>query len=126
MTSENRPECLPEIVPHRGGDPLHNLCADRVPNNGVSGFDVRVNRKNYDAVQFLARVLWEVKTDNFEKYSDELRDIVLKKQIPELRRERDLAKACGFGFRVGVRSAAHKDALRKQAPDLDIVLMDWC
>ena len=48
--------------------------------------------------------------------------------MPELRREQALALACGFNFRVGVRSAAHKDALEREAPDLEgsIVVMDWC
>jgi hypothetical protein len=42
--------------------------------------------------------------------------------------ERDLARACGFEFRIGVRSATHKAALERAYRDLEglIVLMDWC
>jgi hypothetical protein len=43
-----------------------------------------------------------------------------------MRRERELAKARGFSFRVGVRSAAHRAALLRQDPFLNIVVMDWC
>jgi hypothetical protein len=113
-------------VPHLGGDPLHNRCADKVPQNGVSGFDVLVNGKRFDALQSAARVLWEVKTDNFDTYTPALRKIVIAKQMPELKREKELAEACGFEFRVGVRSAAHQAALKFVDPLLKIVVMDWC
>ncbi|MDC0712025.1 DUF6310 domain-containing protein [Stigmatella sp. ncwal1] len=125
-TSESRPECIPRIVPHLGGDALHNKCADKVPQNGFPGFDAFVNGKHFDALQHRSGVLWEVKTDNFDTYSRALREIVIGKQIPELRRERDLARACGFNFRVGVRSAEHKLSLEELEPSLDIVVMDWC
>ncbi|WP_326522533.1 DUF6310 domain-containing protein [Archangium lipolyticum] len=42
--------------------------------------------------------------------------------------ERELARTCGFDFRVGVRSATHKAMLEIEEPQLQgvIVLMDWC
>ncbi|RYZ42675.1 MAG: hypothetical protein EOO71_06785 [Myxococcaceae bacterium] len=125
---ERRPECAPQPVPHLGGDVLHNLCADRVPLNGFPGFDVLVNGKRFDALQSRVRVLWEIKTDNFDTYSRDLRRIVISKQVGELRRELGLARACGFDFRIGVRSALHQEMLKRAAPELeDIVLvMDWC
>ncbi|RKG94062.1 DUF6310 domain-containing protein [Corallococcus terminator] len=126
VTPNGDPKCIPERVPHLGGDDLHNQCADRVPQNGMSGFDVLVNGKRFDAVQSVARILWEIKTDNFEAYTPALRRIVIEKQVIELRRERDLAKACGYGFLVGVRSSTHLTALREAADDLTVVLMDWC
>jgi hypothetical protein len=45
-----------------------------------------------------------------------------------LRLEHEFARACGFDFRIGVLSAAHKTALDLAAPDLDglIVVMEWC
>jgi hypothetical protein len=113
-------------VPHLGGDALHNKCADRVPQNGFPGSDVLVNGKNFDALQLRARVLWEVKTDNFDTYSVYLQRTVPDRQVRELRRERDLARACGFDFRVGVRSPAHKTALERLDGTLEIVVMDWC
>ncbi|WP_324291387.1 DUF6310 domain-containing protein [Corallococcus sp. bb12-1] len=119
-------DCTPRPVPHLGGDALHNMCADRVPRNDFPGSDVLVNGKRFDAIQMRARVLWEVKTDNFETYSHFLKQQVVENQLPELVRERDLARACGFDFWVGVRSAAHKAALEELDPSFEIVVMDWC
>ncbi len=121
-----RNDCHPRPVPHLGGDGLHNTCADRVPQNGFPGSDVLVSGKHFDALQLRERVLWEVKTDNFDTYSTFLRRQVIDNQLPELRRERDLARSCGFDFRVGVRSRAHKAALELADDTLEIVLMDWC
>ncbi|RYZ35918.1 MAG: hypothetical protein EOO71_33730 [Myxococcaceae bacterium] len=126
VTPNNDPKCIPERVPHLGGDDLHNMCADRVPQNGMSGFDVLVNGKRFDALQSVARILWEIKTDNFDTYTPALRKIVIEKQVIELRRESELAMACGYGFHVGVRSSTHLAALREAADDLTVVLMDWC
>ncbi|RKG86832.1 DUF6310 domain-containing protein [Corallococcus terminator] len=119
-------DCTPQSVPHLGGDALHNMCADRVPRNGFPGSDVLVNGKRFDALQVRARVLWEVKTDNFETYSLFLNDQAVKKQVLELQREKNLASACGFDFRVGVRSAAHKAALEFADVTFEVVVMDWC
>ncbi|QAT84919.1 hypothetical protein EJ065_3356 [Corallococcus coralloides] len=87
-----------------------------------------MNGKNFDALQLATRTPWEVKTDNFDTYSDFLKGRVLSDQVAEMRSEREIARACGFDFRVGVRSEAHKEALGEQAPDLSdlIVVMDWC
>ncbi|WP_338041910.1 MULTISPECIES: DUF6310 domain-containing protein [Myxococcus] len=128
LEQERRPDCTPRPVRHLGGDALHNRCADRVPQNGFPGSDVLVNGKRFDALQPRARVLWEVKTDNFDTFSVYLQRTVPGKQVAELRRERALALACGFDFRVGVRSAEHKDALEVEAPELEgiIVIMEWC
>jgi hypothetical protein len=117
---------IPHIKPHLGGDPLHNQCADRVPQNGIPGFDALVNGKHFDALQIRAGVLWEIKTDNFDSYTATLRRIVIGNQVPELRREREIARACGYDFVVGVRSAAHRTALLAQVPTLNIIVMDWC
>jgi uncharacterized protein DUF6310 len=129
VTERDRPRCEPDPVPyHLGGNKLHDTCADRIPNNSFPGGDVFVNGKNFDALQLATRTLWEVKTDNFDTYTDELQGIVVTSQVPKLRLERELARACGFDFRVGVLSAAHKAALELAAPDLDglIVVMEWC
>lgn len=126
VAPEPRPECVPHIKPHLGGDPLHNQCADKVPQNGVPGFDALVNGKHFDALQIRAGVLWEIKTDNFDTYTVALQEIVIEKQVLELQRERDLARACGYDFVVGVRSDAHRRALRDADPSLNIVVMDWC
>jgi hypothetical protein len=47
-------------------------------------------------------------------------------KIPEIRREKILAEACGYKFVVGVRSPAHKEALLALDRSLEIVVMDWC
>lgn len=125
---ERRPECTPKRVPPKGGHPLHNACADNVPLNDFRGANALVNGKAFDALPLATRTVWEVKTDNFDTYTPELQEIVIRTQVPKLRLERELARACGFDFRVGVRSAAHQVALERAAPDLQgfIVLMDWC
>nr|WP_128798527.1 DUF6310 domain-containing protein [Corallococcus coralloides] len=123
-----RDNCEPIPVNHRGGNDPHNKCADKIPSNSFPGWDVFVNGKHFDALQLTTRVLWEVKTDNFDTFSDFLQGQVIRDQVPEMRIERDLARACGFDFRVGVRSEEHKEALEEAAPDLkgSIVVMDWC
>ncbi|NOK19668.1 DUF6310 domain-containing protein [Corallococcus carmarthensis] len=123
-----RASCEPIPVNHRGGNDPHNKCADKIPNNSFPGWDVFVNGKNFDALQLATRTLWEVKTDNFDTYSDFLRGRVIRDQVAKMRSERALALACGFDFRVGVRSEAHQEALGEEAPELRdfIVVMDWC
>jgi hypothetical protein len=123
-----RIKCVAVAVPHLGGDALHNRCADSVPLNGLPGKDVLIDGKRFDAVQFGTRTLWEVKTDNYDTYAEFVQRMSVKNQARELRRERDLARACGFNFRIGVRSAAHKDALEREDQELKglIVVMDWC
>ncbi len=125
---ERRPECTPRRAAHRGGNDPHNECADQIPRNSFPGWDVLVNGKHFDALQLTTRTLWEVKTDNFDTYTEDLQDIVIRSQVPKLLVERDLARACGFDFRVGVRSETHKAELEAAAPELKgiIVVMDWC
>ncbi|WP_395841352.1 DUF6310 domain-containing protein [Archangium violaceum] len=123
---DRRPECKPVPVKHRGGNNDHNKCADRIPHNSISGWDVLVNGKQFDALQLITRTLWEVKTDDFEKQPPRSQEFFVKLKLPELRREKKLAEACGYNFSVGVRSKAHLSALRAADPSLTVVLMDWC
>ena len=123
---ERHPECRPIPVRHLGGNDPHNECADKIPNNSFPGWDVLVNGKNFDGLVLATRTLWEVKTDNFDTYPPDLRRIVLNDQVPKMQSERELARACGFDFKVAVRSAAHKAALLKRDSTLKIVIMDWC
>nr|WP_177241503.1 DUF6310 domain-containing protein [Stigmatella aurantiaca] len=109
-----------------GGDALHNRCANRVPQNGFSGWDVLVNGKNFDALQPTTRTLWEIKTDDFDKHNRRSQQFLIEVKLPEIRRERRLAEECGYRFSVGVRSETHKAALEEQKPTLDVVVMDWC
>ena len=125
---ERRPECKPRRVPPKGGNKLHNRCADGIEFNACRGANALVNGKAFDALQVVSGVLWEVKTDNFDSYPLELKDIVIRKNVHDFLIERELAMACGFDFRVGVRSATHKAMLEIEEPQLQgaIVLMDWC
>jgi hypothetical protein len=117
-----RPECKPIPVRHAGEDDPHNECADRFPPNRYPGMDVLVGGKRFDALQVGVRVLWEIKTHQFDTYTDFLRDQVIRDQVLEMQEERDIAAACGYGFVVGVSSAAHKEALLRQDSSLKIVV----
>ncbi|WP_306437739.1 DUF6310 domain-containing protein [Corallococcus sp. AB049A] len=114
--------CEPVPVPHAGEDRWHNECADKFPPNRYPGHDVLVNGKRFDALQVGARVLWEIKTYQFDTYSDFLRDRVIEEQVEEFQEDRNIAAACGYDFIVGVSSAAHKAALIQQDPGLKVVV----
>ncbi|MFY0574194.1 DUF6310 domain-containing protein [Cystobacter fuscus] len=127
LTEEDDPRCKPIPLPrHLGGHDPHNKCADKMPNNSFPGGDVYVNGKNFDALQLATRTLWEVKTDGFEKQPPRSRAFFVRMKLPEIQRERELAKVCRYNFAVGVRSEAHKEALLKADNTLDVVVMHWC
>jgi hypothetical protein len=115
-----RRECEPILVPHLGGDPIHNTCSDVVPPNRFPGFDVLINGYRFDALQVGADVLWEIKTMRFEAYSAFVQKQEIANEMPKLKRERQIAEECGYGFAVGVSSAAHAEALRQAIPGLTI------
>lgn len=123
LTSERRrPECEAVPVPHRGGDDAHDDCADRFPPNQYPGKDVLVNRKRFDALQVGVPVLWEIKTDRFDKYNDFVQEQAIRTEVPDLQEERDIAEACGYGFVIGVSTEAHKEALLQEDRRLNIVV----
>ncbi|WNG17513.1 DUF6310 domain-containing protein [Cystobacter fuscus] len=126
IVEEDDPRCKPLPMPHRGGNNDHNKCADRIPYNSFSGWDVLVNGKQFDALQLATRTLWEVKTDDFDIHSPRSQAFFAKVKLPEIRHEARLAKECGYNFAVGVKSTAHKDALEKLDRTLTIVVMEWC
>ncbi|RKI46496.1 hypothetical protein D7Y27_07950 [Corallococcus sp. AB004] len=117
-----RASCEPVPVPHAGEDDAHNECADKFPPNRYPGNDVLVNGKRFDALQVGVRVLWEIKTYQFDTYSDYLRERVVEQQVEEFQEDRNLAEACGYRFVVGVSSAAHKEALLRLDSSLQIVV----
>ncbi|NVJ08836.1 hypothetical protein HUW63_26830 [Myxococcus sp. AM001] len=117
-----RASCEPVPVPHRGGDDRHNECADRFPPNRYPGMDVLVGGVHFDALQVGARVLWEIKTHRFDKYSDFIQEQEVEKELNQLGNERRAAAECGYGFVVGVSTDAHKEALEAQDPTLDVVV----
>jgi hypothetical protein len=117
---DRRCEVIPEK--HRGGDKAHNDCADWYPPNRYPGKDAVVDGKGFDALQVGVRVLWEIKTEEFDGYSDFLKKITVKKEIKEFTEYRDIALACGYAFKVGVISEAHKAALLEKDDSFDIVV----
>jgi len=117
---ERKCEAIP--VPHKGGNKAHNRCADSYPPNRWPGKDAEVAGKSFDALQVGVRVLWEIKVEYFDGYTDFIKKITVEREIKELREFREIAEACGYAFRVGVISAAHKAALLKVDDNFDIVV----
>ncbi len=78
--------------------------------------------KRFDALQVGARVLWEIKTDQFDTYSEFLQEQVVRQQVATMREERTIAMECGYGFVVGVSTEAHKEALAELERTLNIVV----
>lgn len=111
-----------KLVPHSGGDAVHDACADTFPPNRFPGKDVLINGKRFDALQVGANVLWEIKTDRFDGYSDFLKERVSKTQVVELQRERELARSCGYDFVVGVSNRGQRLALLELDDDLKVVV----
>ncbi len=122
VTAERRLECDPIPVPHAGEDDPHNECADRFPPNRYPGMDVLVGGVSFDALQVGVRVLWEIKTHQFETYPDFIQDKEIDKEMKQLDKERKAAAACGYDFIIGVSTDAHKLALLKQDPTFNIVV----
>ena len=46
----------------------------------------------------------------------------IKKELKQLRKERDIAVACGYDFVVGVSTQEHKKALIAAEPLLNVVV----
>jgi hypothetical protein len=122
LERERRPECRPVPVPHAGEDDPHNECADRFPPNRYPGMDVLVGGELFDALQIGVRVLWEIKTHQFDTYNDYIRGREIEKELKQLRKERKAAAACGYGFVIGVSTQAHKDALLREDRSLKVVV----
>jgi hypothetical protein len=121
-TQQRRPSCEPIPVPRASKDEPHNECADTFPPNRFPGMDVSVGGIRFDALQVSVRVLWEIKTHQFDKYNAFVQKMEIDKEIKQIQKERALATACGYDFVVGVSTQAHKDALLKEDPFLKIVV----
>ncbi|RYD84224.1 MAG: hypothetical protein EOP84_06115 [Verrucomicrobiaceae bacterium] len=121
-STERPPDCRPIPVPHAGGDDPHDECADKFPPNRYPGKDVLVGGKRFDALQVGVRRLWEIKTYRFDTYAPFVRNQVIDDEIEEFEEERNIALSCGYGFVVGVSTEAHKEALERASPELEIVV----
>lgn len=115
-------QCEAIPVPHSGGNKAHNKCADWYPPNRWPGMDAQVDGRDFDALQVGVRVLWEIKVENFDEYSDFLKKITVEKEMREFTEYRAIALACGYAFKVGVISEAHKAALLDVDDTFDIVV----
>ncbi|WP_257450709.1 DUF6310 domain-containing protein [Archangium lipolyticum] len=122
VTERDRPRCEPVPVPHEGKDDAHNKCADQFPPNRYPGMDVLVGGVSFDALQVGVRVLWEIKTHQFDTYPDFIRRREIEKELEQMLRERTAAAACGYDFVVGVSTQAHKDALLEADSSLNVVV----
>lgn len=109
-------ECAPR--PHRGGDELHNWCADVVPPNVVwdgrigglrgvygQGCDVVLGPRHFDAMAWDSRQtnreLWEVTTrdwSNYYKYDDALKECILRRYVDLFAEDCLLVLACNVGI----------------------------
>jgi hypothetical protein len=122
VTERDRPRCEPVPVPHEGKDDAHDKCADQFPPNRYPGMDVLVDGVSFDALQVGVRVLWEIKTHQFDTYNAFVRRQEIEKEYKQIKKERTAAAACGYGFVIGVSTQAHKDALLAKDPTLDVVV----
>ncbi len=121
-STQPRLECEPVPVPRATKDEPHNECADKFPPNRYPGMDVRVGGKRFDALQVGGRVLWEIKTHQFDKYNAFVQKMEIDKELNQIRKERDVAVVCGYDFVVGVSTQEHKAALLYEEPTLNIVV----
>ncbi|WP_395813361.1 DUF6310 domain-containing protein [Archangium minus] len=121
-SDRERSRCEPIPVPHAGEDDAHNKCADKFPPNRYPGMDVLVGGVSFDALQVGVRLLWEIKTHQFDTYPDFIQEREIAKEIKQLRKQRDAARDCGYDFVVGVSTEEHKAALLREERLLKIVV----
>ncbi|MDC0710635.1 DUF6310 domain-containing protein [Stigmatella sp. ncwal1] len=118
----DRLKCEPIPVPRASKDDPHNECADKFPPNRYPGMDVSVGGVRFDALQVGVRVLWEIKTHQFDKYNAFVQKMEIDKEIKQIQKERAIAAACGYEFVVGVSTQAHKEALLRRDDSLNVVV----
>ena len=117
-----RASCEPVPVPHAGEDDPHDECADRFPPNRHPGMDVLVGGVRFDALQVGVRVLWEIKTHQFDTYPDFIQRREIENELEQIEKERRAAEACGYDFIIGVSTQAHKEALLQADQSLTVVV----
>ena len=84
--------------------------------------DVFVGGVSFDALQVGVRVLWEIKTHQFDTYNAFVQRQEIAKEMKQLNKQRKAAAACGYDFVVGVSTDAHKLALLKRDSTFKIVV----
>ncbi|HYO55002.1 DUF6310 domain-containing protein [Archangium sp.] len=91
-------------------------------NPRLRGDGTRLSGERKTGVQVGVRVLWEIKVEYFDGYNDFLRRITVEREIEEFKEYRAIARSCGYAFKVGVISEAHKAALLDRDDTFDIVV----
>jgi hypothetical protein len=84
--------------------------------------DVLVGGVRFDALQVGVRVLWEIKTHQFDSYNAFIRRREIEKELDQIEKEQDAAAACGYGYVIGVSAQAHKGALLEADSSLNVVV----
>jgi hypothetical protein len=121
-STTDRLKCEPIPVPRASKDAPHNVCADKFPPHRYPSMDVSVGGIRFDALQVGVRVLWEIKTHQFDKYNAFVQKMEIDRELKQIQRERAIATACGYDFVIGVSTQAHKDALLAKDQLLNIVV----
>jgi len=98
------------------------LCVLAAPEIIVGAVIVAGGGVSFDALQAGVRVLWEIKTHQFDTYNAFVRRQEIDKEMKQLNKQRKAAAACGYDFVVGVSTQAHKDALLQRDQFLNIVV----
>ncbi len=109
--------CDVEAVKHLGGDGIHDACADSLPGNLIPGKDLLVTTpegvdKNFDAYTPADHSVWEVKTHKLDDKSARSFKFLAGKQIGELMNEQEIARRCGYNFKISVSDLRQYELLR--------------
>jgi transglutaminase-like putative cysteine protease len=103
---QRSPCCTVLPVPHAGGDPIHDACADAIGPNDNPGMDAEVDGRNFDAVTGDA-TLWEVKTHNLANCTSKFcQSVLLPAWVSQARTQlaayHVIAQKCGYLLSFGV------------------------
>ncbi|MCG8433209.1 MAG: transglutaminase-like domain-containing protein [Gammaproteobacteria bacterium] len=96
---EPNPCCEP--VPlgyHKGGNVVHNICADLHPPNEFPFSDVLVDAKAFDAISDGESTLWEAKTNNLKNSKLFVQGMIAWKARRDAIKESEIARQCDFKF----------------------------
>ncbi|QSQ23977.1 transglutaminase domain-containing protein [Pyxidicoccus parkwayensis] len=128
--AQRTPCCTVKPVPHLGGDPFHNLCADLIGPNDNPGMDANVDGRNFDAVTDNA-VLWEVKTYNLANCTTSFcLTVLLPRWVAEtnaqLQADKVLANECGYMMAFGAGDGVFAAMISPTAYDVIAVNPSIC
>jgi hypothetical protein len=122
--------CKQVPIPRKGGDSKfarrHNRCADSVTIPAYKGKDVCINGKAFDAVD-ASGALWEIKAHAWSYatiyQNPKMAARIARDIASSLFDELLIARTCRRSFKVGVRDAGLKTAIKRYLPGLDIEVL---